>query len=347
MRLKIRRISWIFLTGWLMVSLFITPTSPGLSSSDLELVQIPFVVNETFALNSTQIRSYPFIFRLNRLGTHARVRVQGGIVTGQTPTSLDILITLDGFQTNQTFRKNNGLQKYYTFHSSSEYVIQIPLPIRPVLDEIETVHNLTVELTFMFTGTPDGLGVVHQIIFETFTPPPLSSSEARAIILVQDEFSWKLGLWSFGRCFFNTSMLIPLSNPQKMSLQATLEVQGIELEGWILSIRQNTAELYTRNNQTLEGIIELDPNQPCEVSLSVDPPQVSDTEFIIVRIDVQGTILPDPETLNSNISITDPVSEKRLIEGLMFVQLAIVFTPLLVFYRIHRPYFKPKSKEEK
>ncbi|MFX0090201.1 MAG: hypothetical protein ACFFBD_00455 [Candidatus Hodarchaeota archaeon] len=346
MLFKLRGFSYSILLCGVLFCLLTAPTSPGSTLSAFTPVQISFAVNEIFLLNSTQSLSYQFPFKLNQVGFHACVRIQGGVLTGQTPTELSINITLDGLASYQSFSRSNGLQKHYTFHSSSEYVVLIPPPIRPSLDGIQTVHTLTVELAFTFSSTPDGLGVIHQIIFETFTPPTLNVSDLSPIILVQDEFSWRIGTWSFGTCFFNTTLLIPLTSSQDLRLTTHVELTGLTLDGWQLFIEQGASQLQVRDNQTLQGVLTFDPTLPCELRLVVDPPQVSEPALVNVSIEVQGLLLPAPEPIDTDTPQNDPIYEKRLIEGLVLIQLGLVIVPLSVFYRIRRPILRSNPKEE-
>ncbi|MFX0092595.1 MAG: hypothetical protein ACFFBD_12600, partial [Candidatus Hodarchaeota archaeon] len=303
-------------------------------------------VNEKFDLSSTQSLSYQFPLWLDWVGSHTRIRIQGGVVTGRIPTSLDIKIILDKILSQQTFSAMNGLQKQYTFHSTSEYILEVPSPARPALEGIRTLHNLTVELNFLFSATPEGLGLLHQIVFETFSLPPLKVSDSQPIVLLQDQFSWEIKLWSFGRFFFNTSLLIPLFEPRNVSLLTVVEFSGLTLDSWQISIEQGEQELQVHDSLTLDGIIELHPTNPCELRLIVDPPQVSESQIVSVKIKVRGTILPPPEHPSSNNHIADSTSQKRLTEGILLIQLGIVVVPILMFYRIRRPFLKKSFKEE-
>ncbi|MFX0091463.1 MAG: hypothetical protein ACFFBD_06845, partial [Candidatus Hodarchaeota archaeon] len=258
----------------------------------------------------------------------------------------EIKVVLDGITSQQTFAKMYGLQKHYTFHSTSEYTLWIPPPARPALEGIQTLHNLTVELGYTFSSTPDGNGIISQIIFETFTPPTLDSTTLRPLVLLQEKFSWEIGLWSFGRCFFNTSVLIPFSNPQNVSLLLTTEFSGLTLEGWQIIIEQGAIVLQVRDNQTLQGVLALDPARPCELRLMVDPPQVSEPDIISVRINVQGMILSSPVSSSPSTYTLDPASEKRFSEGIILLQVGLVILPLLTYYRIRRPSLRNDRQEE-
>ncbi|MFX0092736.1 MAG: hypothetical protein ACFFBD_13325 [Candidatus Hodarchaeota archaeon] len=329
-----------------LVHLLISPIISESSLPESEQTQITFTVNETFDLGSIQSLSYQFPLKLNWVGSHARVRVQGGIVTGSIPSSLDIKVVIDDLETQKNYPKTNGLQTQYTFHSTNEYVLAVPPPIHPNLEGVQTLHNFTVEISFNFLSSAEGTGLIYQIIFETFTPSPLEFSKAQPLVLLQDQFNWEIRLWSFGRYFFNTSLIIPLSVPQNVSLQATIEFSGLTLESWQLSIGQGTKELQVRDKSTLEGILVFDPSLPCELQLSVDPPQVSEVKMVGIKLKVQGLILPTPEPSGSNPHSLDPVSEKRINEGVVFIQLGMVILPLLTYYRVRRPSLKSNREEE-
>ncbi|MFX0090418.1 MAG: hypothetical protein ACFFBD_01550 [Candidatus Hodarchaeota archaeon] len=347
MLLKLRRSYSFFILGWVLLCLFTTPIKSGYSLPSLDRLQIAFTINETFQLNSTQVLSYDLPFNLDQVGSHACVRVQGGIITGQTPSRLEIRTNLDGIESHQTFSKLDGLKNHYTFHSSSEYVIQIPAPIRPPLEGIQTLHMLTVKLSFIFNSAPDGTGVIHQIIFKTFTPPTLSTLDTKNIDLIQDQFSWKIGTWFFGTYFFNTSLVIPLTSRQSLNITANIDLSGLTLDGWQLSIEQGASKLQVRDNLVLQGVFDFDPELPCILHVIINPPQISEAELVRIHISVQGNILPTSQLISSKTTQSDPMTEKRFVEGLVLIQLGIVTIPLLVFYRIRRPLFKHRQKEDK
>ncbi|MFX0091928.1 MAG: hypothetical protein ACFFBD_09215 [Candidatus Hodarchaeota archaeon] len=309
-------------------------------------IQVPFIFNQSFALNSTQSLSYQLPLWLDSVGSHARVRIQGGIVTGSTPSSLEVRIVLDGVKSQQVFSRMEDFQKHYTFHSTSEYVVEIPSPARPALDGIQTLHNLTVEINFEYTSTPDGTGLIYQIIFETFTPSTLDSLAPRQITLVQEQFSWELGLWSLEWCFFNTSLIVPLFEPQNVNLYLTVEFSGLTPDSWRIIIEQGVKELQVHDNLTLEGILELDPVLACELRLIVNPPKVSKTEIMNVSMDLQGIILPSPEPSSSSPNPSDAIFQRRINEGIMLIQLGLVIMPILTYYRVRRPNLKNAKQEE-
>lgn len=337
----------ILFLGGLGLSLFLAPTPSGLSQSNLDLIQVPFIVNETFSLDMTQSLTYQFSLVIDQVGSYARIRVQGGIIDGTTPMSLNIRVILDGIETNQTFRKSNGLQKQYTFHSSSEYIIQLAPPVRPMLNNLSTVHSLSLEMKFAFNQEPEGQGIIRQVLFEVFTPPLLTVSEIRPIYLIQEIFSWKLDIWSFGGYFANTTMIIPLVKPGLVNLDAKFEIQEIELDHWTFTIRQGDVELSIRDQPTLTGVLELDPFESCEVLISLNPHQVSETTVISVKLEIQGTLVPLEETEPFHSSSFNRLNEKRLLEGVVFVQLMIIFIPLLAFYRLRCPPYNFFLKEGK
>ncbi|MFX0095700.1 MAG: hypothetical protein ACFFBD_28440 [Candidatus Hodarchaeota archaeon] len=323
-----------------------TPGIRGWSFSELEQSQVVFTVNDTFDLGSIQIRSYQFSLKLDWVGSHARVRIQGGVVTGRTPNSLDINVVLDDTKTQRTFSTMTGLQKHYTFHSTSEYVVEVPPPMRPVLEGVQSLHNLTVDLKFDYLSNPEGTGLIYQIVFETFTPPTLNSTTPQRIPLLQDQFSWQVDQWSFGRYFFNTSLLHSLPEPQNVSLSLTVVFSGLTLEGWQLVLEQGGTQLQVRDNQTLQGIVVLDPDQLCELHVIVDPPQVSETKIINVNITTHGTVLPSSAPSSSSTHTLDPISQKRFNEGIILLQLGLVVLPLLTYYRVRRPTFKERDNPE-
>ncbi|MFX1537593.1 MAG: hypothetical protein ACFFDI_25610 [Promethearchaeota archaeon] len=84
---------------------------------------------------------------------------------------------LDGVKSQQTFEQMHGLQQHYTFHSTSEYTLWIQPLKHSALKGIQTLHNFTVELIFNFNLSPQGTGIIHQVIFDTFNPPVLEPSE--------------------------------------------------------------------------------------------------------------------------------------------------------------------------
>ncbi|MFX0090461.1 MAG: hypothetical protein ACFFBD_01765 [Candidatus Hodarchaeota archaeon] len=349
MRAQFQNYCSIVLAIVVLFHLLGTPGIPGWSFSELEQNQVVFTVNETFDLSTSQTRSYQFSLKLDQVGSHARVLIQGGVVTGRTPNSLDINVVLDGTKTQRTFSTMTGLQKHYTFHSTSEYVVEVPPPIRPVLEGVQSLHNLTIDLTFNYLSNPEGTGLIYQIAFETFTPPTLNSVAPQRMPLLQDQFSWQVGQWSFGRCFFNTSLLHSLPEPQNVSLSLTVAFSGLNLEGWQLVLEQDRALLQVRDNQTLQGVVTLNPDYPCELRVMVDPPQVSETKIINVNITALGTVLPSSTSSSSSTHTLDPTSQKRFNEGIVLLQVGLVVLPLLTYYRVRRPTFRDRdnSKEVK
>ncbi|MFX0092826.1 MAG: hypothetical protein ACFFBD_13800 [Candidatus Hodarchaeota archaeon] len=298
----LRNCSTFVLIVFILLYLRFNPNVLELCSSELEQTRVVFKVNEIFDLGIVQTLTYQFPLWLDWVGSHARIRIQGGIITGSIPSSLEIKAILGGIKSQQTFTKMNGFQKHYTFHSTSEYVLEVPPPVHPALEGIQTRHNLTVELDFTFSVSPEGTGLIKQIIFETFTPPTLDSLNTRLFVLIQNHFSWEIDMWSFGEYFFNTSLIIPFSEPQNASLQVNIEFSGLTLDGWIVYVKQGRTEMSIQNSQKLEGILELNPVLLCEVRLLIDPPQVSEPELISTSIKVRGTVLPSQEPSNSTES---------------------------------------------
>ncbi len=343
MKIKLKPYYNSLLLGLLVLYLLNSPLIIGSSFSELEQRQTTFVVNEIFDLSSTHTLTYQIPLWLDWVGTHARIRVQGGIIDGRVPTSLGIKVLLDGVEFNQIFNQKDNLRQHYTFHSTSEYVLWVQPPAHPAIQGIKTLHNFTIELNFMFSLAPEGTGVIKQIIFETFTPLPLNVSEPTPIIPLQDQFSWQVTSWSFGTLFFNTSLVIPLLSPQKVTLTATIEFDGLDLDGWRLFIQQGEKEINIRDQQALEGTLELDPTLPCELIILIDPPRISETKTVSVSVQIQGTIIAPQEGLSTS-STSSSLSEKSLIEALMLLQVGMIVIPLLLYYRL-RHVSKTLSKE--
>lgn len=337
---------YIILLSLSLVYFLLIPTTIGSSSAELEWEKITFVVNDTLDFGASQTFSYHFSLPLDWVGSHAQIRVQSGVVTGLTPNRLVVIAWLDGVKTSQTFAKTNGLLKHYTFHSSCEYVLVVPPPVRPALENILTLHNLTVSLEFVFSSSPTGNGFVKQIVFETCTPPPVLLTQTQPLVILQERFSWQISQWSFGRCFFNTSVIIPISEPQNLSITANVNFHGSTLEGWQITLKQEPTILMSRDSWTLEGVILIDPGLPCELSVTVDPPQVSEPEIITVNVSLTGLGLPLPQLGSPQLEISDKLTEKRFNEGMFLVQLGLVVVPLLTYYRIRRPKYQSSQQED-
>ncbi|MFX0061666.1 MAG: hypothetical protein ACFFC7_05715 [Candidatus Hermodarchaeota archaeon] len=324
------------LFGVLLLHLLFSPITPVYSVSDLEQRQAIFEINETFDLTSVQTLSYHFPLWLDWVGTHARVRIQGGIIAGRTPSSLAIKVQVDGIAFQQTFNQKHSLQQHYSFHAESEYVLGIQPPLHPELEGVKTLHEFTVEMNFTFSLAPQGTGMIKRIIFETFTPSTLEVSEARQLIPLQEQFSWRITEWSFGSLFFSTPLFIPLAHPQNVSVEATVEFSGLALDGWQLTLEQEERAVDVRDVHTLAGSLEVDPTQPCSLSLKVDPPAVSEPSLVMVSIKVQGALVPSQAPSNPEPDPSEVLSSKTLAEVIWFVQLGLACMPLLVYYRQRR-----------
>ncbi|MFX1253514.1 MAG: hypothetical protein ACFFCZ_18030 [Promethearchaeota archaeon] len=333
MKIKLQNYNKFLLLGFLILYLLNSPLIIGSSFSELELRQTPFVVNETFDLSSTQMLRYEFPLWLDWADTHARVRVQGGIIDGRIPTSLRIKVLLDGIESNHIFAQKDNLRQHYTFHSTSEYVLWVQPPAHPAIQGVKSLHNFSIELNFMFSVTPEGTGIIKQVIFETFTPLFLTVSEPLPIIPLQDQFSWQITSWSFGTLLFNTSLAIPLFKPQNVTLTATIEFDGLDPDGWRLIVQQGEKKIDIQDQQTLEGTLELDPTLLSEFIVIIDPPRVSETKTVSVSVQIQGTILA-PQEDPSSTSTSSLLSEKSLFEALMLLQVGMVIVPLLLYYRV-------------
>ncbi|MFX1250324.1 MAG: hypothetical protein ACFFCZ_01755 [Promethearchaeota archaeon] len=323
------------------LSILFNPNINGITVYGLEQRQKIFEVNELFDINITQQLFYQFPLWIEWVGTHARVRVLGGIINGRTPTNLAVKIQLDGLEFYQTFAQKHSLQQQYTFHEESEYVLEIQPPMNPQLEGVNTLHEFTVELNFSFSvSSPQGTGIIKQIIFETFTPSTLDVGDAISLIPLQDQFSWRITEWSFGSLFFSTPLLSSLGQPQNMSVQATVIYSGLIPDGWRLTLEQEERELQVRDAHTLAGSLEVDPALPFILSLSVDPPAASDSSLITVTIEVQGGIDSSLGFSSPESNLSNAISFQTLAEVTWLFQLGLVFMPLLVYYRHRRFYGK-------
>ncbi|MFX0065973.1 MAG: hypothetical protein ACFFC7_27725 [Candidatus Hermodarchaeota archaeon] len=320
--------------------LLFNPNINGITVSGLEHRQEIFEVNELFDVSVTQQLFYQFSLWLDWVGTHTLVRVLGGIIDGRTPTSLAIKTQLDGLESYQTFAQKHSFQQYYTFHAESEYVLEVQPPIHPKLEGVTTLHEFTVEMNFTFSVAPQGTGIIKRIIFETFTPLTLDVVETRQLIPLQEQFSWRITEWSFGSLFFSTPLFIPLAQPQNVSVQATVEFSGLTLDGWELILEQEEREVHVRDVHTLAGSLKVDPAQLCILSLSVDPPPVSEPSMVMVTIELQGGIFLSSGSSSSELNPSKALSSQTFAEVIWIFQLALVFMPLLVYYRHRRVYGK-------
>ncbi|MFX0063937.1 MAG: hypothetical protein ACFFC7_17340, partial [Candidatus Hermodarchaeota archaeon] len=115
MRIRLRNFNKFVLFGFVLLSLSFSPLTSGSGFSKIEQRQKMFVINEIFDLSSTQMLSYQFPLWLDWIGSNARICIQGGILTGRTPTSLEVITVLDGVRTQHLFEHKHNLQNSYTF----------------------------------------------------------------------------------------------------------------------------------------------------------------------------------------------------------------------------------------
>ncbi|MFX1255062.1 MAG: hypothetical protein ACFFCZ_25915 [Promethearchaeota archaeon] len=329
---RLKNTYWCILFSLLALLLFFNPMVSGYSIPDIEQTQVVFPVNEEFDLSSTQTLSYQFPLWLDWIGSDARIRIQGGILVGRTPTSLEVITVLDDVSSQHLFEHKHGLQNSYSFHSESEYVFWIHPPNHPQVEGLKSLHNLTMELKFSFSITPEGTGVIKNIIFETFTPFVLGETDYTPIIPLQEQFSWQITQWSFGSLFFSTPLLVPLAKTHNVRLSANVEFSGLTLDGWSLTLEQGNKTLHTRDNSKLEGTLEIDPLTPCVLNVIADPPQVSELETVSVNVEIQGLVLPSLGETSSNSNHSDLIG-KQLTEVLLLSQIGMILIPLLIYYR--------------
>ncbi|MFX1254515.1 MAG: hypothetical protein ACFFCZ_23075 [Promethearchaeota archaeon] len=325
-----------YLNYWLafIMILYILFGSAPISHSldQAEKKEVAFDVNETFDTSLKQMIHYSFSLWLDWVGYYARVRIHGGIVDGKTPSSLSVKVLIDDVESQQVFSKMRGLSLHYSFHTESEYTLWVPPPIHPDIDGVKTVHNFTVNLNFNFASTPKGSGIIRKIVFETFSVPVLRNINT-PIVLFQEHFSWRITEWSFGTCFFNTSLIIPVYQKQNVNLMATVEFDGLDLDRWSLSIRQGSEIISIRDKNILEGILELDLNVPCGLDLIIDPSIVDEPTTIRATLQVQGFIILSQEPVFTFGDSRSIVTYKTLSETLLVIQLGIIIVPLLIYYR--------------
>ncbi len=316
----------------LVLFLLFNPIVSGYSIPEIEQRQVDFPINEIFDLSSTQTLSYQFSLWLDWIGLYARIRIQGGILAGRTPTTLETITVLDGVRSQHLFEHKHSLQNSYTFHSESEYVFWIQPPIHPKVGGLKSLHDLTIELHFTFSTPPQGTGIIKNIIFETFTPLVLGETEYVPIIPLQEQFSWQITEWSFGTLFFSTPLLIPLIKTHKVILSTNVEFSGLTLDGWSLKLEQGNKTLHTRDASKLEGTLEIDPSIPCVLNIVADPPKVSQQETVSVSVQILGLVLPSPDEDSSSSEHSD-LFAKQLTEALLLIQLGMILIPLLIYYR--------------
>ncbi|MFX0064907.1 MAG: hypothetical protein ACFFC7_22250 [Candidatus Hermodarchaeota archaeon] len=324
--------SWYMLFSLLVLTLLFNSIVSGYSIPDIEQTQVNFPVNEIFDLSSTQMLSYQFPLWLDWIGSNARIRIQGGVLTGRTPTSLEAITVLDGVRTQHLFEHKHNLQNSYTFHAESEYAFWIHPPSHPKVEGLKSLHNLTIDLHFTFSMTPQGTGVIKNIIFETFTPFVLEETAYVHIVPLQEQFSWQITEWSFGSLFYSIPLLIPLTKTHNVKLNTNVEFSGLILDGWSLALEQGNTTLHTRDASKLEGTMEIDPSLPCVLTIIADPPQVSELETISVSVQIQGLVLPLLSEDSSNSEYSD-LFAKQLVEALLLTQLGMILIPLLIYYR--------------
>ncbi|MFX0065120.1 MAG: hypothetical protein ACFFC7_23355, partial [Candidatus Hermodarchaeota archaeon] len=205
-------------------------------------------------------------------------------------------------------------------------------PSHPKVEGLKSLHNLTIDLHFTFSITPQGTGVIKNIIFETFTPFDLGETAYVPIVPLQEQFSWQITEWSFGLLFYSIPILIPLARTHNVRLSTNVAFSGLALDGWSLTLVQGNKTLHTRDASQLEGTMEIDPSIPCVLNIIADPPQVSELETISVNVQIQGLVLPstDEGSLSSDPS---DLFTKSLTEAFILIQLGMVLIPPLIYYR--------------
>ncbi|MFX0063665.1 MAG: hypothetical protein ACFFC7_15955 [Candidatus Hermodarchaeota archaeon] len=334
---KILRVITFLVIILFACSLLSTPTFEILASEGKK--QITFPVNDTFDLeNEAGALKYQFVFEMHDYGYFARVRIHGGILVGSTPQSLEISVYLDGNKTNALFMRSQNHRLAYSFHSESEYVVLLNYPpTHPELPGLKTLHNLTVTLSFSFTSSSKGTGIVHDIIFEVFTPLLLQNDEWREITLLQEKNSWKIIPYSLGFYEFETMLILPkLSNNQILiSLDIILKIAGLSLDSWNLAISNGTTQNTARNLLHVSFDSVQLTNNNLILEFIFDPPQVSSDEILYLEIEIKGLITAKLEGNDSNNDIEAPVM-KSLTEILLALQGLMLILPLLIYYRNRR-----------
>ncbi len=303
------------------------------SLDQVEKTEVVFDVNETFDTSLKQMIHYSFSLWLDWVGSYARVRIHGGISEGETPSSLAVRVLIDDVESQQVFSKMKGLSLQYSFHAGSEYALWVPPPTHPDIDGVKTFHNFTIILNLNFASTPKGNGIIRKIVFETFSVPVLRNKIISPIILLQEQFSWLVTAWSFGTCFFNTSLIVPINQKQNVSLTVMIEFDGLDLDEWYLSVVQGSEIVSIRDSSRLEDILELDPTVPCELNLVIDPPIVNEPKTIRATLQTQGFTMLSQEPVSRSDDSESAVAFKTLSETVSMLQLGIVIIPLLIYYR--------------
>ncbi|MFX0060595.1 MAG: hypothetical protein ACFFC7_00230 [Candidatus Hermodarchaeota archaeon] len=303
------------------------------SLDQVQKTEVTFDVNESFDTSLKQVIHYSFSLWLDWVGHYARVRIHGGISDGETPSSLVVSVLIDDVESQQVFSKMQELSLQYNFHAESEYALWVPPPTHPDIDGAKTFHNFTINLNFDFASTPNGKGIIRKIVFETFSVPALQSKINSPIVLLQEHFSWRVTPWFFGTCFFNTYLIVPVYQKQNVSLTATIEFDGLDLNGWYLSVGQGSEIIFVRDNNRLEGVLELDPTIPCELNLIIDPSIVDEPKTISATLLVQGFIILSQEPVSTFDNSESVVTHKILSETVSIIQLGIVIIPFLIYYR--------------
>ncbi|MFX1250622.1 MAG: hypothetical protein ACFFCZ_03325 [Promethearchaeota archaeon] len=300
--------------------------------------QIVFPVNDTFDLeDEVETLKYQFLFEMHDCGYFARVRIHGGILVGSTPQSLEVNVYLDEDETDTLFRRLQDHKLAYSFHSESEYIVLLnDPPIHPQIPGLKTRHNLTVTLSFSFSSSSKGTGIIHKIIFETFTPLPLQNDEWREITLLQEKNSWKIIPYSFGSYEFETMLILPkLSNQILVSLDVILKITGLPLDSWNLAISNGTDQYTARNLLHVSFDSVQLTNNELILEFTFDPPQVSTEEVLYLEIEINGLITAKLEGNGSNTDIEAPIM-KSLTEILLILQGTMLILPLLIYYRNRR-----------
>ncbi|MFX1251822.1 MAG: hypothetical protein ACFFCZ_09460, partial [Promethearchaeota archaeon] len=204
------------------------------TSANTEELILP--VDQGFNLgNKTRKLTYKFHLWLGQVGKYSRITVRGGIITGPTPERLELVAILDGQESSKIFERSLGYKKEYTFHPDSEYTLLLSTsPTHPNIPGLQTLHNLTLILTFSFSSSSDGLGKIQEVSFDTFTPEPLKLGQKSIIALVRERGTWKITPYSFGSYIFITPLILPdLGNLDLLvTFNISLMFTGLELDNW-------------------------------------------------------------------------------------------------------------------
>ncbi|MFX1534541.1 MAG: hypothetical protein ACFFDI_10000 [Promethearchaeota archaeon] len=331
---KLLRVITFLVISLFVCSLLHTPTFEVIASEGKQ--QIIFPVKDTFDLeNDAGALKYQFVFEMHDCGYFARVRIHGGILIGPTPQSLEVNVYLDGDETDALFMRSQDHKLTYSFHSENEYVVLLNRPpTHPKISGLKTLHNLTVTLSFVFFSSSKGTGIIHDIMFETFTPSPLQIDEWREISLLQEKNSWKIAPYSFGSYKFETMLILPdlLNYQTSISLDIMLKITGLSLDGWNLAISNGTTQHTAKNLLHVSFDSVQLTNNALILELIFDPPQVSSDEMLYLEIEIKGLIASKLGGNDSSNDIEDPT----ITEILLVLQGMMLILPLLIYYRNRR-----------